>query len=182
MLHDSHYLEKKNLPVHLLNMLMMCVFVISTRFVCALRRRNRSSGFYILSFHGAPPFATSKGCLFVDFKRFFSVSFVIQIIIPISAGFDVCIAALCCVCMLVHAELLYNPGSFWSVSVMQYISFQAAKYIKIQVCANKLEAPIWHCICYLNKKTCHYSFWPLLLLRLKTANANSLLCNHGFLP
>lgn len=49
-----------------------------------------------------PPFATSEGCLFVDIKRF-SVSFVIQIIIPITVAFDVYVAVLCfvyvCVCL-----------------------------------------------------------------------------------
>ncbi len=83
-----------------------CVFVCVSEWECMCHSSETDllSLYFKLPCH-TPPFATSEGCLFVDIKRF-SVSFVIQIIIPISVGFDVYIAALCFVfiCLCVHDE------------------------------------------------------------------------------
>lgn len=83
------------------------------------------------------PFATSEGRLFVDIKRF-SVSFVIQIIIPISVGFDVYIAVLCCALARVCVWTRYLLGKWYPcMNIISGVSPAcSACTLKIQLSVN----------------------------------------------
>ena len=111
----------------------VCVYMCES--VCRCSEIDLLSLYFKLPGH-TPPFATSEGCLFVDIKRC-SVSFVIQIIIPISLSFDVYVAELrrahvrACVC--VHEECVYSICSVVWVCMCMCKHEHRTRYLSLEI-------------------------------------------------